>query len=305
MAEVNKIDINGYTMESIYTKIGISYDRFVEILDRDFYTPTLENPPTSSTLTYTDTDGSVCEFSVGQFCRVVDDTVMGGYRMYQCVDVQSGIGGTFVSWQSDMEVLKSYVNSEIKKIVVASDTEPNDADIWIDTSSEPEITIGINDAPADGNQYTRKDGEWSKIDIPDTSNFVTDSYFESIIKTKQDEIIDLENIREGASLGATALQNIQVPIIEQTDLTKEIQPNVYNKWGEVNSLTITLAPPSNNNSTNEYMVEFISGATATTLTLPDNLKFINGEVPTIDANKIYQLSILNNSVVIAGFATTN
>ena len=113
MAEINKLDINGYTMESIYAKIGISYDRFVELLDRDFYTPTLTAAPTASTLTYTDTDGSVCEFRIGQFCRVADSTVDGGYKIYQCVDIKSGVSGTFVSWQSDIAALKQYVDDAL------------------------------------------------------------------------------------------------------------------------------------------------------------------------------------------------
>ena len=113
MADIDRLVINGNTMESIYAKIGISYERFVELLDRDFYTPTLTSAPTTSTRTYTDTDGSVCEFRIGQFCRVADSSIEGGYKIYQCVDIKSGVGGTFISWQADMASLKEYINNQL------------------------------------------------------------------------------------------------------------------------------------------------------------------------------------------------
>jgi hypothetical protein len=71
IAKLTKLNINGteYIIgESIYEKIGISFERFVELLDRDDYTPVLDMPPSSETLTYPDTDGTVCDFHIGQAC---------------------------------------------------------------------------------------------------------------------------------------------------------------------------------------------------------------------------------------------
>jgi hypothetical protein len=71
IAKLTKLNINGteYAIgESIYDKIGISFERFVELLDRDDYTPVLDAPPSSETLTYPDTDGTVCDFRIGQAC---------------------------------------------------------------------------------------------------------------------------------------------------------------------------------------------------------------------------------------------
>lgn len=95
---------------------------------------------------------------------------------------------------------------------------------------------------------------------------------------------------------------LEIPIINQTSNNVQIQPNVLNKWGEISSLTITLATPSNSTIVNEYMIEFVSGNTATTLNLPSGLKYFNGTIPTIEANKTYQISILNNNVVVAAFS---
>lgn len=88
----------------------------------------------------------------------------------------------------------------------------------------------------------------------------------------------------------------KIEVIENTDVT-ELQPNKYYKWGEVASLSLTLGAPIDG-ILNEYMFEFISGVTPTTLTLPDTIKWET--IPTIEANKKYQISIVNNVALIVG-----
>lgn len=85
---------------------------------------------------------------------------------------------------------------------------------------------------------------------------------------------------------------VGINVVNQIDSTVEIQPNVFNVWGEIASLTVTLATPINANKVNEYMLQFTSGATATTFVLPANVKF-STEL-NIEANKTYQISIVNN-----------
>ena len=89
-------------------------------------------------------------------------------------------------------------------------------------------------------------------------------------------------------------------VVEQSASTANIQPNVLNVWGEVESLDITLAEPTDNTIVNEYMAQFTSGATATTLTLPNTIKWM--AAPNIQPNKTYQLSIINNLGVIGEFS---
>lgn len=84
-------------------------------------------------------------------------------------------------------------------------------------------------------------------------------------------------------------------LINETATTKTISPNIYYKWGEVAELNITLSDAANDDIVNEYMIEFISGATATKLVLPADLKY--EESLTIEANKIYQINIVNKIVV--------
>lgn len=90
-----------------------------------------------------------------------------------------------------------------------------------------------------------------------------------------------------------------ITVVKQTATTVTIQPNTFNVWGEVATLNISLAPASDA-VYNEYMVQFISGATATQLVLPDTIEWMSE--PTINANATYQLSIINNLAVIGEWA---
>ena len=95
-------------------------------------------------------------------------------------------------------------------------------------------------------------------------------------------------------------KNYSVEVVESTTTTLEIQPNKFYKFGEVTELSLTLAEITDNTQLNEYMFEFISGATATTLTLPSSVKWL--ETPTIESNKTYQCSIVDNIGVLLGVA---
>lgn len=99
-------------------------------------------------------------------------------------------------------------------------------------------------------------------------------------------------------INGTNGENYSVEIVESTLTTQEIEPNKFYKFGEVSSLNITLAAITDTSVLNEYMFEFVSGTTATTLTLPNAVKWL--ETPTIEANKIYQCSIVDNIGVLLG-----
>lgn len=95
-------------------------------------------------------------------------------------------------------------------------------------------------------------------------------------------------------------KNYEVEIVEITETTIELQPNKFYKFGEVTELNLTLAEITDNTQLSEFMFEFISGETATTLILPDTIKWI--EAPEVVANKVYQCSIVNNVGLMVGVA---
>ena len=81
------------------------------------------------------------------------------------------------------------------------------------------------------------------------------------------------------------------------DTTYELPPNQYHIWGEVTSLNLTLAS-GESGYVKDYMFEFTSGSTATTLTLPSAVKW--ALTPVIGMNMRYQVSIMNNIALIVG-----
>lgn len=92
-----------------------------------------------------------------------------------------------------------------------------------------------------------------------------------------------------------------IPVIDHGtgDTTFVLTPNIFHKWGTVTSLTITLAAPVDTTVANYYMFEFTSGSTATTLSLPSAITWASDV--SIEANKTYQVSILNGCGIIGGF----
>lgn len=76
-----------------------------------------------------------------------------------------------------------------------------------------------------------------------------------------------------------------------SDTTFALTPNTFHVWEEISALTLTLGSETAGVA-NEYLFQFTSGATATSLTLPDDIKWANDSAPTIEPNMIYQVSIL-------------
>ena len=84
------------------------------------------------------------------------------------------------------------------------------------------------------------------------------------------------------------------------DTTFTLTPNTFHVWDEVTSLTLNFGSGISGVA-NEYLFQFTSGPTATSLTLPDDIKWANDNVPTIGANMIYQVSILRGLASVLEF----
>lgn len=82
-----------------------------------------------------------------------------------------------------------------------------------------------------------------------------------------------------------------------SDTSYAVTPNVFHVWDTVTSLTITLAAPTDSSIMNEYLFQFTSGSTATSLSTPSTVVWVSE--PSIEANKTYQVSIVNNMGIIA------
>lgn len=80
-----------------------------------------------------------------------------------------------------------------------------------------------------------------------------------------------------------------------SNTTFELTPNIYHKWDTVTNLTLTLADAPED-TYNEYMFQFTSGDTATTLSVPNTIQWVIQ--PNILSNRTYQCSIVNNIGVL-------
>ena len=93
-------------------------------------------------------------------------------------------------------------------------------------------------------------------------------------------------------------------ISESAEVKESILPNELNKWGKIKSLTINSFQGAQEGHVNEYMLEFIVSGDDFTLTLPEGVRWV--EEPTWENGYTYQVSIVNNLAVFAGWeAQTN
>ena len=81
----------------------------------------------------------------------------------------------------------------------------------------------------------------------------------------------------------------------KSDTTFALTPNVMHVWDEVDNLTLTLLPNTDENKLAEYCFQFTSPLEPTKLKLPDYIKW---QAPLlVVSNCIYQVSITNNLAV--------
>ena len=113
-------------------------------------------------------------------------------------------------------------------------------------------------------------------------------------KRNSKRVIDADPIIMGKVFSRIGAEII-VHSTSETGIT--LIPNVYHKWGFVESLTLDLAGGSPDYM-DEYAFEFCSGDTPTTLTLPAVVEW--EQEPEIESNKCYQVSIMNNIGLIVG-----
>ena len=82
------------------------------------------------------------------------------------------------------------------------------------------------------------------------------------------------------------------------DTTFALTPNVMHVWDEVDTLTLTLSPNTDDNKLAEYAFQFTCPSSkATTLSISD-VKWVDNVIPTIRAGKIYQGSVVNGVILM-------
>lgn len=129
--------------------------------------------------------------------------------------------------------------------------------------------------------------------------------FNKKFEAKQDKLVSGTNIKTINGNSIIGSGNIIINYSEvnhgTSDTTFTLTPNTFHVWGQVTSLTLTFGSETSGMA-NEYIFQFTSGPTATSLTLPNSIKWANGIAPTIAKNKIYQVSILKGLASVLEFS---
>ena len=99
-----------------------------------------------------------------------------------------------------------------------------------------------------------------------------------------------------AAGGGGGGETITYPTIQMTAASTAIDPNKVYIWGEMSAITITALNAGEQGVANVYFLEFYSGATATTLTLPASVTDVRGAV---GSSQIVNVAIFNNVAYIA------
>lgn len=122
------------------------------------------------------------------------------------------------------------------------------------------------------------------------------------------QLSDAQKQQARQNIGAAGVNDIVgIPIVNHgttdtgtSSTPYSIAPNTLHVWGEVGALYLSLTT-GEVGYMQEYMIQFASGSTATTLELPSTIKWINGFTPSdIEADHVYQISIMNGIGVIGG-----
>ena len=136
------------------------------------------------------------------------------------------------------------------------------------------------------------------IKLVDTDTTISNPNIKYLTVSQQ-SLNDVEKTQVRENLGINLnnfAEKIKMVNCGTSNTTISIEPNTLYKWGEVQTLSISLTTPEDNSIVNEYMFEFVSGSTATTLSLPDTIQWVS--TPSVEANTTYQCSIMNNVGII-------
>lgn len=126
---------------------------------------------------------------------------------------------------------------------------------------------------------------------------------ESLV-SKQDILISGTNIKTINNVSVIGSGNIsigskQLVTFDTTSIT--LLPNIYyRKTNQSDTLDISLSS-GDAGVLNEYLIEFTTSATGTTIILPNTIKWANGKIPSFESNTTYQISIVNNLGVYIKF----
>lgn len=121
----------------------------------------------------------------------------------------------------------------------------------------------------------------------------------AIAKTTEDVPVAIDENGQLYIPKSESSANIAIVDHGTSDTTFALTSNTYHKWGEVASLDLTFSKGEEGDA-NIYWFSFISGSTATQLTLPESIR----TDLVVQTNTIYEISIVDNRMVYADWSVS-
>lgn len=151
---------------------------------------------------------------------------------------------------------------------------------WAEFNNKVSKSVTINGHPLSSNVVlTKNDIGLGNVDNTSDLNKPISTATQEALDTLNQSITDFRKLNT---------------ISGSTTVTQTLEPNQFYVFDEVEDLTITLS--STEGYADEFTFQFASGATATSLHLPDSIKWVGDN--TIESNKSYIVSICNGVAVL-------
>jgi hypothetical protein len=141
--------------------------------------------------------------------------------------------------------------------------------------------------------YTMTRSNVTKYSLPNLSSGSEDY----LIAKNNLKTINNTNIYINSSTEPTNIYTYY-PVFSTARASERILPNTFYKFGNptrpvTGSISIELGSEISD-VVNEYIFEIYTTTVVPTLDLPDTIKWVSGDAPVLEENKIYQISIINN-----------
>ena len=125
------------------------------------------------------------------------------------------------------------------------------------------------------------------------------------ISGKQDTLVSGNNIKtiNGTSiLGSGNIISGYKTVQHISESTISLSPNIYYiKDNSSSTLTITFNAAENNTIMNEYFIKFNTASSGTSVSLPNTIKWVDGQIPEFENDCTYQISVIDDLGVCVKF----
>lgn len=114
---------------------------------------------------------------------------------------------------------------------------------------------------------------------------------------------NLSNVQAVDEISTIIDVDLDKYIVETTDDNITLENNKYYKKTNVSSnIIINLNMPEDNTVFTSFSIEFTTSSSGTSVSLPNTIKWLGGELPTFENDFTYQISICNGLGVCAKYA---